>query len=249
MGRLLSSPVVACALAALVVSAPALVAGSGAAVVLIVAAMAVAALARLAALHISPQRVREHGPPAVGIGLLIAAAFLTPWVIGMGGCASTSTRQDIAGQATDDSPQSKASFVDNPDGSGTGTSTFTATGPIEVIRQESGRTDAKSSGLVPRTLVAEKDAATGSLRVTLRSGSDAEGEFAADPATGNLTSFRFKTSSSAPLDALGRADAVLQPTFQRFSSDRRAQVERAIQGLETVFPELAAVAKAAIGLP
>lgn len=185
----------------------------------------------------------------VGVFAVIACAFVL--AVTCGGCGATgpSSKQDLSGQSSTNSPLNKAAFVDGPDGT-SGTTTFETAGPVDIVKQTAAGTEAKSSGQVTRTLTVERP---DGLKMTLRSGSDAEGSVKADAQTGNVTDFTFKTNSAAPLTALATNAQVYQDTVKALSADTRAvyeaQTQAFVKSVEAVNPTLATLIKGLLGVP
>lgn len=124
---------------------------------------------------------------------------LLPLALVLTACSTTvgpSSRQSILGQETANSALNEASFIDDPSGTGGGTTNIRTAGTITLVEQTAAGTKAKGSGVPPTTLSISRPDGS---QLSISSPNDTKGSIKADAATGNVTSLTFDTSASAPL--------------------------------------------------
>jgi len=138
---------------------------------------------------------------------------------GCGYITGPSSRQTLAGQETTNSALNEGSFIDDPSGSGAGTTNIRTSGTITLVEQTAAGTKAKGSGVPPTTMsVSQPDGSA----LSISSPNDTKGEIIADAATGKVTKVTFDTSASPVLAQYVNLEEKVGAVKIAMSADQRA---------------------------
>ncbi len=141
------------------------------------------------------------------------------------GCSSLvgpTSKQSLAGQETANSALNEASFIDDPSGSGAGTTNIRTSGTITLIEQTAAGTKAKGSGVPPTTLsVTQPDGAA----LSISSPNDTAGEILADATTGRVTKVTYDTKASPVLAQYANIEEKVGVVKAAMSSDQKAVLQ------------------------
>lgn len=178
-----------------------------------------------------PESRRHNAVDFTPIGVrlvMIAVCLVCMILICLSGCTvGPAITQGLDGQSSNNAGLNTSSRLEH---NGKRSLTSAAAGPFDTVLQEPGRTDAWSTGQVQRTFTLQR----GGDLLSYRSGADFEldeGQLV-DPDGKIVAKVKgFKTSASAPLDALARNQAEFRRVYLGLAPEQRAAFRESIEAI------------------